>query len=213
MKNCNLMLAVALLGGATLFAQTPPADSASGPGLIGKRYFGADLTWAHYHSSRYSDAEGASAMVNLPMAPGFDATFAYDFSHLMGTGYSNPQHVLGASVLAYSQDEYGKPFFTAGLTEVMQRPRMNGIVNAHNDAAWTLGAGLESDLDDTLAVTYRIDYTDTFGGSPLNPAWRYSVQFTTWLTPVVSGVASVSYNQIRHSPNSLLFTLGMRVRF
>ena len=213
MKNYKLMLAFVLLGGATAFAQAPATDSSSGPGLIGKRYFGAGLTWEHFHSSRYTDAEGVSALVNLPVAPGFDATLAYDFSHLMGPDYSRPEHVFGASMLAYSQDEYGKPFFTAGLTEVMQRPRMDGVLTEHNDTAWTMGAGLESTFDDTLAVTYRIDYTDTFKSSPLNPTWKYTVQVNNWFTPTVGGVAAVSYNQIKHEPDSFLYTLGVRVRF
>lgn len=210
MKQCTLVLLAAWLGGVTAYAQNVPA---SGPGLLGQRYAGAAFTYAHVHSVRYTDAEGASTKLNLPVTPGLDAAFTYDFSHLMGPEYSRPEHVLGASLVTYNQDEYGKPFFVAGLSEVMQRPKVQGVTADHNDTLWNLGAGVEVPFGNELAVTYRIDYSRAFTSGPIDPTWSYLVQVNRWFTRNVCGVLSFTYNQIKHAPDTLAYTVGVRMAF
>lgn len=204
---------VAALIGVTAFAQEPANVPSNGPGLLGRRYFGAGITYGHFHSVRYTDAEGVSADLNLPVAPGLDAAFNYDFSHVMGSQYSRPEHVFGASLVAYTQDEYGKPFFVAGLEQDMRRTRIQGVLDTHNDTLWLLGAGLETTFGSDTAITYRLDYSRPITNGQVNPTLRYKVQANHWFTSRLAGVVSFTYCQIAHAPDELLYTAGVRVLF
>ena len=204
---------LAILGALALSAFSLGAADTPDSGLIGKRYLGADLTWEHFHASRYDDAQGAAAEVNLPVNSGLDAAFGYAFSHLTGPGLSGLDHRLSASLLAYNHDEYGKAFFAVALEQPMDRTRVQGILTENSQTLWALGAGLEASLDSDTAVTCRVDYSDTFKSGSRRPTWRYRVQLNHWFTPIASGVVSLSYNQNKGAPDSLLYTVGVRVLF
>jgi hypothetical protein len=206
-------LLVAILAAVALPVCNLAAADTSDSGLIGKRYLGTDLTWGHFHSARFNDAYGAAADVNLPLNPGLDASLGYAYSHLTGPGLSGLDHLLSASLIAYNHDEYGKPFFAATIEQPMDRTTLRGVMTKDNETLWALGAGLESDLGGGNAVTYRVDYSDAFRAGPRNPTWRYQLQFNHWFTGIASGIVSVSYNQVKHAPDSLRYTLGVRVLF
>ncbi|MDD2764062.1 MAG: hypothetical protein PHE83_08845 [Opitutaceae bacterium] len=213
MNHCRALIIVTLAGGLLFAASGLSAADNQSPGLIGKRYYGVDLSLEHYHSAWLDNAIGGLGSVNLPVAPGFDAAIAYGYSHLTGTDYSRDENTLSASVIAYSQDEYGKPYFSATLGEAWNSASLLGVKTNIDGSYWALGAGLEVPFGQLAAVTYSIGYSDSFSSNGRNPTWRYGVQGNYWFTPKISGIASVSYNQIRHAPDTWLYTLGVRVLF
>ncbi|MFA5057471.1 MAG: hypothetical protein WC485_05115 [Opitutaceae bacterium] len=213
MNHCKTLIVIALACGLLLAASGLSAADDQSPGLIGKRYYGVDLSLEHYHSARFDNAAGGMGTVNLPFAAGFDAAIAYGYSHLTGTDYSRDNNALSASVIAYSQDEYGKPYLSATLGEDWNSDSFFGVKTNNDGGYWALGTGLEVPFGQLAAVNYGISYSDSFNSNGRNPTWRYGVQGNYWFTPRISGIVSVSYNQIRHAPDSLLYTLGVRVLF
>ncbi len=212
MKHPNIITVAIALGSMSLISTALPADGQD-PGLIGQRYAGGDLSLEHYHSSRFDDAQGGSLTLNLPVAPGFDANFGYAPSHLMGSNYSRTEGLLRGSLIAYSSDEYGKPFFAVTLAQAWDTTKVMGTSSDNNSTLWGLGAGVEVPYGNDTAMTCSLSYSDAFRSSTRNPAWRYSLQVNHWFTPKVSGVVSLSYDQVSHAPDGLLFTLGARVTF
>jgi hypothetical protein len=213
MHQCRALLtAIVIIGSASLL--TPSTASADpDPGLIGQRYVGADLTYAHYHSSRYDHTWGGAADINLPVAPGYDVAFAYDPTHLTGPGYSRYDHSLAATALAYNRDDYGKAFFSATLGQMWDTTRLLSA-SYHNDATfWALGTGVEAALNATTAINYHIGYRRSFHGGDLSPTWRFGVQADHWFTGQWAGVVSADYDMVRHAPDALVYTAGARFRF
>jgi len=213
MKHLKSMLAVTVVAGGFLFAPTRGLADGQEGGLIGKRYAGADLGYQYYHSNRFDNSWDGGLLANDPLTTNLDATFNYGLSHLVGPNYSRVQNQLSASLLTYAQDEYGKPFFSVTLGEAWSTAKSFGSQLSDNSTIWGLGAGLEVGFMGDSALTYSLSYTDGFHGSAQNPTWKYGLQLNHWFKPQVAGIVSVTYNQIRHAPDSVQYSIGLRYLF
>ncbi len=213
MKIPKMFIVVSLIMGSLVLTPALSAFDGQDGGLIGKRYAGADLGYQYYHSARYDNSWDGGVLVNDPLTTNLDATFSYGLSHLMGPNYSRVRNQLNASLVTYAQDEYGKPFFTVSLGELWDTARTFGTQISDSSTVWGLGAGIEVGFMGDSAMTYSVSYSDGFNGSTMNPTWKYGLQLNHWFKPQVAGVASFTYNQIRHAPDALQYTVGIRVLF
>jgi hypothetical protein len=213
MNHAKTLLITLLLGGATLLPARLSAQEATGPGLIGKRHYGADVSYEQFRGHRYDQAFGASGNVNLPMIPGIDAAFSFGTAHTSGANMSLTQQTLTAAVLAYNDSEYGKTFFAGTIGQAWGTAKLLGVESDRDDTFWMLGIGLEAPWGNTTAITYGLNYCDSFKSDGRSPTWQYRLQASHWFTARVCGVATLSYNQIKHAPDSVLCALGVRVTF
>lgn len=74
------MTAGLLVSAASARAQTAAGE----PGLIGKRYAGADYSYDHYSGAAIDHAHGVGGVVNLPVSPKADLGFACTYSDAEG---------------------------------------------------------------------------------------------------------------------------------
>ncbi len=213
MKHAKNLFIIVLLGGAIFLPARLSAQGMMTPGLIGKRYGGADVSYEQFRGNRYDQAFGASGNVNLPMIPGIDAAFSFGTAHTSGSSMSLSQQTLTASVLAYNDSEYGKTFFAGTIGQAWGTAKLLGVESDRDDTFWMLGIGLEAPLGNATAITYGLNYCNSFKNDGRSTTWQYRLQASHWFTARVCGVASLSYNQIKHAPDSVLCALGVRVTF
>jgi hypothetical protein len=81
-----------------------------GPGLLGLRAYGLDPGIEHYYGNLLGDAFGATAGVNLPVLPGFNATLSYSAAHLTTSRGGRSPEMLSISAVDYTDASYGRSY-------------------------------------------------------------------------------------------------------
>jgi len=213
MKRRKLSMAAILTGGLILLVPARLAAFWPGPGLLGQRTYGFDPSLEHFSSTSLDDAFGAVADVNLPVLPGFDAAFSYGAAHLTSPGGGRTPETLSVSAIDYTDAEYGKSYASVTVGRAWDINGLMGVTETNEDSFWEVGTGIEVAYGRTTTVNYGVGYSASFDRNGRNPAWRYSVVASHWFTRRLAGVIGVSYRQIRHAPDSLLYTIGVRVLF
>ncbi|MBI4625284.1 MAG: hypothetical protein HY736_18945 [Verrucomicrobia bacterium] len=194
-----------LLGPGSLPAQ--PATTAEA-GLIGRRHAGLDFTYDHYNSAVIDYAFGAAAALNLPVNRTIDLSFRYDLSHTNDSNYGLNHNALHATVLTYRRNEYGNAYFAGTLGQSWNRLKTFGVLSRDDDALWALSTGYEIPVGAVTAINARLSYGDAFRRN--KKTLRYRLEANHWFSSDFAGVASVSYNQVKNAPDTLLYTAGLR---
>ncbi len=201
---------------AAAFTLTLPGRLAAfwpGPGLLGQRTYGLDAGIESYYGHSLANAFGATAGVNLPVLPGLDAALSYSAAHLTSAGGGRTPEALSVSAIDYTEAEYGKSYVSVTVGHAWDINGLMGVTETNGDSFWEVGTGVEVVYGRTTTVNYGVGYSASFDRNGRNPAWRYSVLASHWFTRRLAGVVGVSYRQIRHAPDSLLYTIGIRVSF
>ena len=211
MKRRKTPIAALLISVLLLLIPGRLAAFAPGPGLLGQRTYGLDLSVEHFRSPALDNAYGAVAGANLPLLPGFDAALAWGVSHL--TKGSRTPEALSVTVIDYTDASYGKSYCLVTVGHAWNTGGLRGPATTSHDSYWEFGTGIEVAYCNATAVNFGVGYSASFDREGREPAWRYSVTVIHRLTPRLTGVVSISYNQISHAPDSLLYTVGLRVMF
>ena len=206
-------VAAALTAALLLALPGRVAAFAPGPGLLGERTYGIGPTVEHFDSARLNDAVGAVAAVNLPVLPGLDAALSYGAAHLTSAGGGRTPEVLSLSAIDYTDAFYGKSYVSLTAGHAWDINGLMGVTATNAESFWEVGTGIEVTYGHGTAVNYGIAYSASFDRSGRNPTWRYSILASHWFTRRLAGVVGVSYRQIHHAPDSLLYTVGVRVSF
>jgi hypothetical protein len=213
MTNSPLRIAIAITAGVLCSAASAVAQAMSGePGLIGKRYAGADYTYDNFHDSALDHAHGVTGVVNLPVNRSGDVAFSYAYSDAEGgPGYSAIGKGLTAAYVVHERTEYGTGYFAASLGHGWERVKVAGIEQRDNRTNWGVRAGYEMPVGRATALNAGISYTDAFkDGASLT---RYYVEANHWFSRELAGVISASYKQIQKSPDAVSYTAGLRWAF
>lgn len=184
-----------------------------GPGLLGQRTYSLDATVEHFAGARLGDAIGAVAGVNLPVLPGLDAALSYSAAHLTAASEGRTPEALSLSAIDYTEAVYGRSYVSLTVGHAWDINGLMGVTETSGDTFWEVGTGMEVVFARTTTVNYGVGYSASFDRNGRNPVWRYSVTVSHWLTRRLAGVIGISYRQIRHAPDSLLYTVGIRVAF
>jgi hypothetical protein len=120
---------------------------------------------------------------------------------------------LSVSVIDYTDAEYGKSYASVTVGHAWGIDGLMGVTATNRDSFWEVGTGIEVAYGRTTTVNYGVGYSASFDRNGRNPAWRYSAVASHWFTRRFAGVIGVSYRQIKHAPDSLVYTIGVRVAF
>jgi hypothetical protein len=212
--NSLLRITIAITAGALLPAASLSAQSVAGePGLIGKRYAGADYTYDHFNGSTIDHTHGVAGFVNLPVAANGDVGFGYSYADTAGStsGYGAIAKGLSGSYLVHEQTPYGRGYFAATLGHNWERVTTAGVEQRDNRSFWGVRAGYEMPLGRVTALNAGISYSDAFkDGASLT---RYYVEANHWFSRDIAGVLSAAYKQIGKSPDAVAYTFGLRWAF
>jgi hypothetical protein len=201
--SCGLCLT-----GTSLLAQS------AGNGLIGRQYAGADYTYLDFNATQLDRAHGFSAEANVPWLPKYDFGFRYDYASLSGRSYGASMKALGASLLTHQPTPYGEAYFGGTLGYAWDRVTVDGTATRENGAFWALRAGYEVPVADRTAVNASLGYTDPFSSrTARNGRLEYRLEGNHALSPRLTAVLAITYQQIRSKPDGVLYTGGVRWMF
>ena len=210
----RLKLLVAAISGLLVSGAIAHAQSMNEPGLIGKQYFGADYTYDHFNGDTVEHAHGVGGIVNVPASRAFDLTLAYNWVDGSGPGYDQVDKILAGSVLTHRKTEYGTGYFAATIGHSWHSLDVRNVGTRDNGAFWGVRAGYEIPVGRSTAINAGLGYSHSFdNGLKRNQALRYYAEANHWFSPVVAGVVSASYKQIKQAPDAVGFTAGLRWNF
>jgi hypothetical protein len=199
-----------VLGSTSLLAQAATGEA----GLIGKRYAGADFSYDNYSGSGLDETMGATAVVNLPVTRSLDLNVGYSYFDTSGTRFNAIDKALSASLLTHQHTEYGTGYFAGTVGHGWNRLNRPGFDGNENGAFWGVRAGYEMRVAARTAVNLGVGFTDAFDSDNTRAqVLRYSAEVSRWFSRELAGVASVSYRQIKSSPDAVSYTLGLRWGF
>lgn len=202
--------AVIVLFGSSLLAQVVAPEA----GLIGRRYAGADFNYDQFSGSSLDQAMGAAAVVNLPLSPIFDLTVGYVYSDTAGTNFGAIDKAVTGSLLTHRKTEYGTGYFVGTLGHLWSDVDRAGIGAKENGAFWGVRAGYEIGVGSRTAVNLSIGFADGFDRENVRAdMMRYAAELNHWFSRDVAGVVSVSYRQLKSSPDPVSYSLGLRWGF
>jgi hypothetical protein len=143
------------------FAQAEATTSDSGPGLIGKRYLGADFVFTDYRDLE-ADGFGGGISVNLPVSPAVDIGLSYGYDLLDGDNLEVSSHGLTGGAVWYSQQDGYKPFMSASLGFVQSETEIGTFEDSDGNMVYSVGLGVEAPIGDKTAITGEVSYADGF---------------------------------------------------
>jgi hypothetical protein len=212
MITTKQLLGAAALGLATLvtssaIAQTV-ADSES-PGLIGKRYAGADFLLKDFRDIS-DNGYGGTLIFNQPISEVVDLSGSYSFNQVNGETTDLTQNALEAGVVYYSQLDGYKPFMSASLGYGWDKWKFPAPAQGDNDEAffYSIGLGVEVPLTDKTAAIGEISYQDGVDSDTENSI-GLEVGVNHWFTDKVALKASVYIVE----DDSVSFRIGARFAF
>jgi hypothetical protein len=193
-----------------LLAQT----AASEAGLIGKRYAGLDYSYDHFSGSTVDQAMGAHAVLNTPLTRAVDLNVGYSYLDLSGDNFDGIDKGLSASLVTHRQSEYGTGYFAATLGHAWNHATAFGVDSREHNGFWGVRAGYEVPVGTRSAVNGGIGFSDAFGRNHARAqVLRYYGEANHWFSHDLAGVVSLSYRQIKESPDAISYTAGLRWAF
>jgi len=207
-KHVSIIIAFAgalLLGSGTAQAQQAPVAEG---GLIGRHFAGFDLTYDHYSSAAIGYTFGVAATLNQPINEKIDVSFGYDLAGNNDSVHGLNHNALHGTVLTYQHTEYGNAYFAGTLGQSWDRVKTSGVLSRKDDAYWALSTGYEVPINATTAINAGLTYRAPFPGN--SKTLQYRLEANHWFSSELAGVVSISYNQISHSPDTMLYTAGLR---
>lgn len=211
-KNYILAAAAALGLAATATAQSanveaPKPAETSVAGLLGARYTQVDATYYDLTAGTPGVARGLAFTYNQPVTPSLDLSGTYSIAQASAFGTHLDQEELDLGATAYSAMSWGKPFAMADV----------GWVWTHSHAAsddsfvYKLGTGVEFQALPNVTVTPFVTFVraTSYNQSELDGGVKAAYRITReW-----SATARVQYDWIRHSKDTVEYSLGANYRF
>jgi hypothetical protein len=204
MINPSQSLRLSLVAGVLLLAGS--AHAQMDPGFLGKRYAGASLFLETVHGSELDAGSGILGSANLPLSANLD---------LHGYGYYERfsdfdvrDKRIGASVLAYREYDYFKPFIEGGLAGSWQSSTIAGRKYESHDGLYIAGLGVEAAVSRQSALFIKATLNKYFD-SDNGDYWTYTGGVNTWFNDKIGGLISVAFNE----SETTVYTFGLFVRF
>lgn len=214
LKNLMLAAAASLGFAATAFAQDPakappnPAAPAMPTGLLGSSYAGVTWHYLDLHGGPPGVAHGASADVNVALAPRLDLGVGYDWLRARAGGVSSYEDKLDLSLTGYLRQGWGTPYFKAGTGYAWRHGTFAGRRGSWGVAA---EAGAEFAVAPAFAVAPFVawDRETGFNRNQLHYGARASWRVTReW-----SVTAAARYIDATRAVDRGVYSLGVNYHF
>lgn len=212
MITTKQLIGAAALGLATFvtssaIAQTV-ADSES-PGLIGKRYAGADFLMKDFRDLA-DNGYGGTLLLNQPVSDVVDLTGSYSFNQVNGGSTDLTQNALNLGAVYYSQFDGYKPFMSAGLGYGWDQWKFPAPIQGDNDEGffYSIGLGVEVPLTDKTAAIGELSYQDGVDSAKEN-SFGLEVGINHWVNEKFAVKASAYIVE----DDAVSFRIGARFAF
>jgi hypothetical protein len=165
MITTKQLIGAAALGLATFAsASSALAQSATepeSPGLIGKRYVGADFVMKDFRDLS-DNGYGGSVLFNQPMSDVLDLTGSYSYTQVDGQGPDLTQSALDVGAIYYAEKDGYKPFMSASLGYGWDQWKFAAPAQNDNDEGffYSVGFGVEVPLSTNTAAIGQVSYRD-----------------------------------------------------
>ncbi|MGC4074826.1 MAG: hypothetical protein QM760_20485 [Nibricoccus sp.] len=213
MITTKQLIGAAALGLATIVTSSSAiaqadADSAS-PGLIGKRYAGADFLLKDYRDLA-DNGYGGTLVFNQPISEVVDLSANYAFNQANSQSTDLTQSAISVGAVYYQQLDGYKPFMSAGLGYVWDHWDFPAPTVGDNDEGFSykIGLGVEVPLTDKTAAIGEVSYQDGID-SGTEESWGIELGVNHWFTEKVALKASVYVVE----DDSVSFRIGARFAF
>lgn len=188
-----------LLLAGSLFAQMDP-------GFLGKRYAGAGLFIESVHDADIGSGTGFLGTANLPLITGIDVNGFASYERF--SDYSIRDQRLGATLVAYKELEYFKPFIEAGVAGTWQESTFGNQTYKSHDGIYIAGLGVEASVGRMTALFLKADFNKYFD-SDNGDYWTYTAGLNTWFNEKIGGSFSVAFNE----SETTVYTFGVVYRY
>jgi hypothetical protein len=176
------------------------------PGFLGKRHVGAGLFFEKVHDSDIDIGTGFLGTANIPLTTGLDVSGFASYERF--SDFSIRDKRLGATLVAYKELEYFKPFAEAGVTGTWQQSTVFGRTYKSHDGIYVAGAGVEAAIGRMTALFIKANFNKYFD-SDNGDYWTYTAGFNTWFNDKIGGFASVAFNE----SETTVYTFGAVYRY
>ncbi len=187
-----------------------PAQSGQN-GLIGRRHVGAEASYLDFNGASVERARGFALLANLPVRPKYDMGFRYDYASVSGQSVGGTMRSFGGELLTHQPTPYGEAYFAGTLGYAWDSVNVAGGSDREKGGYWALRAGYEVPLAEPVAVNLSLGFTDAFSGRTIrNQRLEFRGEVNVAFSPRLTGVLSLTYQQIKRSPDGLLYAGGLR---
>jgi hypothetical protein len=194
-----LQIAAPALLAASLHAQMDP-------GFLGKRHVGASLFIENVNDVDIGAGTGVLGSATLPLRANLDVNgFA---STQRFSDFDIRDQRLGATLLAYRELDYFKPFVEAGVAGTWQSSTLSGRTFKNHDGLYLAAVGIEAALGRVTALTAKVGYNQYFD-SDNGEYWTYTLGLNTWFNDRIGGQAAIAFNE----SETTVYSAGLVCRF
>ncbi len=199
MNKKLIALFAALVASVAVFAQEAKTEQTEqSAGLIGKSH--VDLGFSYLDIKHTgTDAFGTGLNVNVPVANYLDVGFSYQ--HSWRESHSTDSiDALSVNATGYLTQGQFKPFGALSLGYAWD--------NGDNHSIWSADVGVQTAINDKLAVTVSTGYSDSFKNGRYG-LWDATVGASYDITKSVSALAEVSYLEY----GNFGYSIGLAYKF
>lgn len=176
------------------------------PGFLGKRYVGAGLFFESVNDADLDAGTGFLGTANLPLGPFIDINGFASYERF--NNYDIRDERLGATIVAYKELDYFKPFIEGGVAGTWQSSTFGGITYKRHDGIYIAGLGVEAAIGRATALFLKADFNKYFD-SDNGDYWTYTAGVNTWFNEKIGGSFTVAFNE----SETTVFTFGLAYRF
>ena len=176
------------------------------PGFLGKRFAGAGLFIENVHDVDLDPGTGLLGHVNLPLAASLDLTGFASYERF--SDFSIRDKRAGATLLAYYESDYFKPFIEAGVAGTWQSSTIAGRTYKNHDGLYIAGLGVEAAVSRSTALFLKATLNKYFD-SDNGDFWTYTAGANTWFNEKIGATLSVAFNE----GETTVYSFGIAYRF
>ncbi len=176
------------------------------PGFLGKRHVGAGLFLESVHDADIGSGTGFIGTANLPLSANLDVNGFASYERF--SDFSIRDQRIGATLVAYKELEYFKPFVEAGVAGTWQESTFGNRTYKSHDGLYIAGLGVEAAVGRMTALVLKADYNKYFD-SDNGHYWTYTAGINTWFNEKIGGYASIAFNE----SETTVYTFGAVYRY
>lgn len=204
MTKPHASLRLLLIAGSLAIASTLHAQM--DPGFIGKRYATAGLFVENVHDAAIDSGTAFIGTANVPLTANLDLNGSASYERF--SDYSIRDKRVGATLVAYKELEYFKPFIELGVTGTWQESTVANRTYKSHDGIYVGGLGVEAAVARRTAVFLKADFNKYFD-SDNGDYWTYTAGLNAWFNDKIGGVASIAFNE----SETTVYNFGIAYRF
>jgi hypothetical protein len=197
-------LRLLLVTGSLLLAGSVQAQM--DPGFLGKRHIGAGLFIENVRDADIGSGSGFLGTANVPVTANIDINGFASYERF--SEFSIRDKRLGATLVAYRELEYFKPFIEGGIAGTWQQSSFGGRTFKNHDGIYLAGLGVEAAVGRMSALFIKATFNKYFD-SDNGDYWTYAAGFNTWFNDKIGGYLSVAFNE----SETTVYTFGAVYRF